>query len=74
MELFVEYLPPTSLEIERVLSIRFGLEFRDPNETVEHVAFLANGIGLNQPGRYRIRLVANGTTIGQRSFMALRAT
>ena len=74
VHLSIEYLPPHILEPEVVLPIRFSLSFQDPNEVREHVAVLGDGIDLKNPGRYRVTLAANGITISQRYFAALRAS
>ena len=70
MELRVEYVPPGKVEAHVVLAVAFGLHFRDPNEVVEHEAIFDGGIVLEESGRYRLRLTADGTSIAHRYFTA----
>jgi hypothetical protein len=74
MNLLVEYLPAETLEPDVVVRIDFSLNFQSPNDVLDHLAAFANGIELKQSGRYRVRLIANGTTISQRYFAALRTS
>ena len=72
MELLVEYIPPDTIEPERIVLVPFTLDFRNPNDVVRYEAHFANGIELERMGRYRLRLMADGATIAQRYFVALR--
>lgn len=69
MHLIIEHVPTGSLEAEGVMAGKFTLNFENPNEVLEHLANLDNGIHLEKSGRYRLRLTADGTTIMHRYFI-----
>lgn len=72
MRLLVEHVPSGELRPVVIVPILFTLHFLDPNAVLDHEAVFENGIHLEREGRYRLRLTANGTTIMQRYFIALR--
>ncbi len=73
MELVIERMPPGKLAPEVVVRTRFSLQFRDPNVLLEHQVIFHEGIELARQGRYRLRLVADGTAIAHRYFIATRS-
>ncbi|HEX5009328.1 MAG TPA: hypothetical protein VFY71_02920 [Planctomycetota bacterium] len=70
MRLFVEHVPPDTIDVELVTLIEFTLDFADPNAVLDYDAKLLAGIALEKVGRYRLRLEADGITISQRYFAA----
>jgi hypothetical protein len=69
MGLIVEHVPAGQLEPEEVAASRFTVLFANPNVVLEHEVILDDGIYLEKSGRYRLRLIADGTTIVQRYFI-----
>ena len=73
MSLIVEHIPRDRVEPEEVTVVKFTRTFHDPTVVLEHEAVLEDGIELEQVGRYRLRLEADGVTIMQRYFVAQHA-
>ena len=69
MELVVERVPADEPEPDLVVSVRFSLTFTSPNDVLEYRANFPDGINLEEAGRYRLRLAADGATILQRYFV-----
>jgi hypothetical protein len=74
MRLVVEFVPPGDLEAIEIITVRFSVNFEDPNAVVEHEAVFDNGLVFEHDGRYRVRVVANGVQIMQRNFGVFRGT
>jgi hypothetical protein len=72
MSLVVDHMPAHDLEPDEIVTVRFNLNFRSPNVVLEHQAIFDAGLPLNHEGRYRVRLSADGVTVMQRYFQALR--
>lgn len=71
MALIVERIASDTLEAERILQVRFTLDFKDPNVVLEHQSVFMDGIRLDAEGHYGLRLTAAGSTIMRRSFAVL---
>jgi hypothetical protein len=70
LSLIIEHIPPDRVEPDVLALVKFTRTFHNPNAVLEHEAVLQDGIELEEVGRYRLRLEADGVTIMQRYFVA----